>query len=175
MKKILFLEVKNTNLSNRIKHIFEVCKIKYLFQIILYYPDLIKFKNLGKKSLAEIDEFLDSKSRKKVEAIIFDAAKRAGENRLADVNTFWGSNQFQMFNEKYENFKSNSKVKRVKPLGVLKFSEIFDIYTLSINRDVVLKNIKPTYRKEFSEWYFPKYEIQKTYFELIKKELQKPD
>jgi hypothetical protein len=106
---------------------------------------------------------------------ILDAAKRAGENRLADVNTFWGSNQFQMFNEKYENFKSNSKVKRVKPLGVLKFSEIFDIYTLSINRDVVLKNIKPTYRKEFSEWYFPKYEIQKTYFELIKKELQKPD
>ncbi len=59
MKKILFLEVKNTNLNNRIKNIFEVCKIKYLFQIILYYPVLIKFKNLGKKSLAEIDEFLD--------------------------------------------------------------------------------------------------------------------
>lgn len=175
IKEILFIEVWNTDLNIRIKNRLAAGKIKFLFQIILEYSRLLNYRSLGKKSLILIDKFLKKHSRKKVEKFVWEAVEKVGEIQLEDIPELLNSEEFEEFCKKFSEFKSNSKIKPVKPFEKNTLAQIYNVKEKHLEMDYILQGIQPRYQREFKNEYFFQELIKEVYFEKIMQELQKPD
>jgi hypothetical protein len=198
IKIFLLKEIKIIHFSPRIQNTCSWAKMVYFFELIFALEHLLKFRNFGKKSFAEVQEFITNNSLtfEILHKVLINYFKNISNTKIKDIPELVNSKEFldlikelRNINFSYEQAdKSHREIVYKNPYSKVMVDKVKNLSESLLNKSIsffflpdkdISLDVKITRKYSIEEYNIPVGNFQKRikeyFYEKLIQELKKPD